>query len=497
MPLKSRSGFAMVSCRRLFALLALLVGAVGPVGRAAAQQAFELTDLGTLGGTTSIGHGINDSGQVVGDSTIAGTGATHAFLYSQGTMTDLGTLGGTTSSASGINNSGQVVGFAEATAGGVGHATIWNNGTITDLDPNGTTGSSGSGINNLGQVVGATADPNNPNNPFGAVATLWSGGTASTLMVNSAQDDTGSQAYGINDSGEIVGSVYNHTVMHDSAVVWTSSAGVYTGPPCCGYGGKAYAINSSNAIVGQVVFSLPYYNAFAWSSGEMPTRLTTLDGVVASSAAYGINASGEIVGEDDTTGTARATLWPSGSTPAVDLNTTLRPSVASTVTLTLASGINVDGLIVATGTITATAATHAFLLTPVTMPGPPSVTLSATPRSVAVGQSFTVNWSSTNTWACSADGSGPNGPPWSGPVATSGNKSIAAGATVGTLTLTLTCSFGNQSANAQTAVTVEVMQNKPSSGGGGMLDWMTLTALASMGSFTHIVRRRRPDRTNP
>jgi probable HAF family extracellular repeat protein len=398
-------------------------------------------------------------------------------------MTDLGTLGGTTSSASGINNSGEIVGYA-TTAAGATHATTWENGTITDLDPNGTTGSQGFSINNLGQVAGVIGSTD-PLNAFGTVATLWSGGTVTTLMVISAQNDNGSQAYGINDSGEIVGSVYNPTVMHDFPVVWPSSVDVYTPLQYAGYGGEALAINSSNAIVGQVLYSVgsDNENATAWSSGGIPTRLTSLDGGGASSAAYGINASGEIVGTDNTMGTARATFWLSSSAPAVDLNTALRPSVASTVTLTEATGINVNGLIVATGTITATGVTHAFLLTPATMPGLPTATLSATPTSVTVGQSFTVNWSSTNTWACSADGTGPNGPPWSGPVATSGSMSIAAGATGGTLTLTLTCSFGNQSATAQTAVTVRVTQNKPSSGGGGVIDpWFLLGLLGGLGT---------------
>src|SRR4051794_34524752 len=52
-----------------------------------------LVDLGTLGGADSLGLGINDSGQVVGQSDTA-DGHTHAFLYSQGVMADLGTLGG-------------------------------------------------------------------------------------------------------------------------------------------------------------------------------------------------------------------------------------------------------------------------------------------------------------------------------------------------------------------------------------------------------------------
>src|SRR5215510_14995213 len=71
---------------------------------------YSITDLGTLGGATSTACGINDRGQVAGNSAIA-SGELHAFLWDGGTMTDLGTLPGRAfSGARFINNRGQVVG---------------------------------------------------------------------------------------------------------------------------------------------------------------------------------------------------------------------------------------------------------------------------------------------------------------------------------------------------------------------------------------------------
>ena len=78
-----------------------------------------MRDLGTLGGTAQLALGINDAGQVVGDSNTAG-GDFHAFITGPNGMgmRDLGTLGGTYSDAYGINDAGQVVGESD-TAGDV------------------------------------------------------------------------------------------------------------------------------------------------------------------------------------------------------------------------------------------------------------------------------------------------------------------------------------------------------------------------------------------
>jgi probable HAF family extracellular repeat protein len=72
---------------------------------------YRVTDLGALGGTQSFAYAMNDKGQVVGLSRLAGDAELHAFLYSTGTMTDLSPLNSQdiiTVGPTSINNAGQI-----------------------------------------------------------------------------------------------------------------------------------------------------------------------------------------------------------------------------------------------------------------------------------------------------------------------------------------------------------------------------------------------------
>jgi probable HAF family extracellular repeat protein len=115
-----------------------------------------ITDLGTLGGSSSQAFGINPSQAIVGTSLTTGDEEAHAFLWRNGTMVDLGTLGGTSSAAAGINPDGAVVGVSLTTGDTEQHAVLWQNGTMTDLGTLGGTFSSAYGINPAGAIVGVS-----------------------------------------------------------------------------------------------------------------------------------------------------------------------------------------------------------------------------------------------------------------------------------------------------------------------------------------------------
>ena len=83
-----------------------------------------MTDLGTLGGVSSHGMGINNNRQVAGESATSGNAASLAFLNNNGAMNDRGTLPGSYNSiAYGINDNGQVVVQANGGVNGNGGPT--------------------------------------------------------------------------------------------------------------------------------------------------------------------------------------------------------------------------------------------------------------------------------------------------------------------------------------------------------------------------------------
>jgi probable HAF family extracellular repeat protein len=141
-------------------LIVLAVLSLGTSRLAAVQNpVYTITDLGTLGGTTTVANKINNCGEVVGTARLA-SGQQHAYLYRNGVMQDLGTLGGNLTEPAGINIRGQVVGRARnAPSGTATRAFLWENGVMKDLNELIPAGSGwvllqATAINAAGQIVG-------------------------------------------------------------------------------------------------------------------------------------------------------------------------------------------------------------------------------------------------------------------------------------------------------------------------------------------------------
>jgi probable HAF family extracellular repeat protein len=349
--------------------------------------AYYITDIGSLGGIFCEAFGINNNGQVVGDSATAGQ--THAFLYSGGTMTDLGTLGGDFSEALGINNNGQVVGTS-FTSGNVQNSFLYSGGSMSDLD-NDSNNNIAYGINDNGQIVGFCAFYSGGffgRTFLGDFAFLDNGGNFTDLGTLAGSD---SYAYGINNSGQVIGYsytdggnlinrafLYNGGTMNDLGTL----GGSYS---------KAYGINNSGQVVGDSFKAGDgAYHAFLYSGGTM-NDLGILDG--SSSAAYGINNSGQVVGYAYTAGNAALHAFLYSGAIMLDLNNLINTNTLGTY-LYEARGINDSGQIIANGNNS-----HAYILTPslptsyLTGSFPPKFQTMTT-----TGGNFQFSWNTVNTF---------------------------------------------------------------------------------------------------
>jgi len=173
--------------------------------RAFISNGDSLIDIGDLGGGSAVAYALNDGGQVVGSS-VTEDGSNHPFLYSNGQMIDLGTLGSPEggewwNSAEGINNSGAVTGYGYTSSGGLSGFT-WSNGVMTALPNLGEEWTEAYAINNNGQVTGISANKKGDShafiaNPDGKIKDLGAIGGKYAV----------SWGFGINDSGVVVGRV--------------------------------------------------------------------------------------------------------------------------------------------------------------------------------------------------------------------------------------------------------------------------------------------------
>lgn len=203
------------------------------------------SNIGTLGGSDSYGLSINDAGNVAGSSTLS-NGNGHAFLFRSGVMSDLGTLGGGSwSAAYGINNSDQVTGYSMTGDGGF-RAFRWDETSgMTDLGS--LSGNSyGMGINDSGDVAGASATPAGYLHAF-----FWTGGGMQDL---GTLGGTSSFAYGINGWGDVVGCSFIAESENTHAFLWMGG-GLFdlNGLVAANSGwvlNEAYGVNDSGQIVG-------------------------------------------------------------------------------------------------------------------------------------------------------------------------------------------------------------------------------------------------------
>ncbi len=265
-------------------VLCLAVSAGG-----ASALSYELTDLGTLGGT-SVALDLNNHGQVVGYSEM-GDGTLRAFIWDAvNGMQGIGAPGDHFS-AQGINDAGQVVG------GTAGQGFVWSEaGGMQYLNWGEATA-----INEQGQVVGMRRVTENEYQAY-----VWQEGMGRTDI-----DTLGgnSYAYDINENGTVVGTAYTSGgVAH--AYTWDPVLGLTDLQTFGGDWAVGHAINDSGQVAGTAYgfFGLHISSlAVDWDEINGTYLLPTIE---ADSQGLDINRYGAIVGSsNEDNGPWHAALW--------------------------------------------------------------------------------------------------------------------------------------------------------------------------------------------
>jgi probable HAF family extracellular repeat protein len=302
---------------------------------------YTITILPTLGGEVSEAEDINDKGQIVGRSKDL-AGVFQAFVYANGQMTFFGLAGAISGHARGINNTGKIVGTSITAAGHL-RPIIYDAGTVTDLGTFGGNRGSATDINDLGFIVGGSQYPGN-DRFVGFVS----------IFPITAQD-TASFANAINASGETVGftgtpaSLQAFSFKNGQISLLGTLGGTY---------GEAYGINASGVIVGtSYLAGDAAQHAFVYANGTM-RDLGHLGGDY--SEATDIADNGTIVGTSSVAGGAYHAFVHAGGRMR-DLNRLIPPR--SGLVLFKATAINASGQIVGYGP-NAAGKTRGFLLTP-------------------------------------------------------------------------------------------------------------------------------------
>src|SRR5438552_2711196 len=237
----------------------VLLGIPGVLALSLFAQDYQYKNLGSLGKGSTQATALNSSGQVVGSSKNLNR-VIHAFLWSlQDGIQDLGTLPGMrTSIASGINDGGQVVGCSETADGSSRRVFSW---TVADgMEDVGPIdgGPCDASVNNLGQVVwsphlqnmghvfrwthsggaqdlgfSAYAVATNSSGQISGTAPfqnqdhafLWSqaGGLQDLGTINGWEH---SDAFGMNETGDVVGSTSPNVIPPQDAFIWTQNGGM-------------------------------------------------------------------------------------------------------------------------------------------------------------------------------------------------------------------------------------------------------------------------------
>jgi hypothetical protein len=345
----------------------------------AATPQYQIYDIGVveIGDTASQGFGVSHAEIAVGRSFRAG--GSQAFTWTlNGGIVGLPNLPGRNYCVSNsANDGGIVVGTGATTPFGSGRLpVIWQNGVVSQLPlPVGETLGDANSVNASNVAVGSVDSGSLQR------GVIYSGGNASIVTQTTAGGSYFLTAFGINDSGRIVGqgidpsnAARNVGIVYDIGQSMAFEVGALPGLN----GALAFGVSNTGYVVGATMLNQGPGLPFIWSDNGGMVGIPLATGTSEGSA-RAVNSAGWVVGDDssafsipflyDGTTTYRlADLIPPNSGWDLSMNTS-----------SSALGISEDGVIVGTGVHNGE--THAYAMVPVS-PSPtptPSPTATSTP----------------------------------------------------------------------------------------------------------------------
>ena len=347
--------------------------------QAAPGPQYQIFDIGVVqpGDTASQGFGVSRAGIAVGRS--IRTGGSQAFTWTlQGGIVGLPNLPSRSYAVSNsANDTGIVVGTAATTAFGSGRLpVVWQNGVVSQLPlPPGETLGDANSLNASNVAVGSV--------DAGSLqrGVIYSGGSASIITQTTSNGSYFLTAFGINDSGRIVGqgidpqnAARNVGIVYDIGQNMAFEVGALPGMN----GALAFGVSNTGFVVGSSMLNQGSGLPFIWSDKNgimaIPLAVGTTQG-----SARAVNSAGWVVGNDssafsipflyDGTNSYRlADLIPPNSGWDLSMNTS-----------SSALGISEDRIIVGTGIHNGE--THAYAMVPAG--STPTPTATSTPTSTS------------------------------------------------------------------------------------------------------------------
>jgi probable HAF family extracellular repeat protein len=260
-----------------------------------ATHTYTMIDLGVPAGDGyAVPRGVNSSGEVTGAIGPANSATSSVFVYSNGTFTNLGTLGGNSGIGNGINSSGQVAGYS-TNASGAYRALISNGDSLIDIGDLGGGSAVAYALNDAGQVVGSAVTGDGSNHPF-----LYSNGEMIDLGTLGSPEGNmwWNSAEGINNAGVVTGYGYTSTGTL-SGFTW-SDGKMSALPSLGGDWTEAYAINNNGQVTGISTNKRGGNHAYIASPNGQIEDLGAMGGKYATSWGFGINDAGVVVGQNIT-----------------------------------------------------------------------------------------------------------------------------------------------------------------------------------------------------